>query len=214
MKTMAPKGFKHLKQYLGRKQQAEVLAAVADVVSRAPFYTPTMPNSGKPLSVRMTNCGPLGWVTDKDHGYRYQTSHPITGAPWPDMPEPILAIWAALSGYPVPPEACLINLYDAGARLGSHVDADEEDTDAPVISLSLGDDAVFHIGGTKRSDPKSRLIIRSGDVVILGGAARLAYHGVDRVIAGTSDLIPGGGRINLTLRRVTRPPHPIEPRPI
>jgi alkylated DNA repair protein (DNA oxidative demethylase) len=208
-KMTALSGFSHLKRYLDPDRQALMLAAIEDVASKAPFYTPTMPGSGKPLSVRMTNCGPLGWVTDKDRGYRYQATHPITGAPWPTMPEPVLAIWTALSDYPAPPEACLINHYGASARLGSHVDADEEDTSAPVISVSLGDDAVFHIGGRKRADPKQRLDLRSGDVVMLGGAARLAYHGIDRVIPGTSDLIRGGGRINLTLRRVTRPAHAI-----
>ena len=205
METTLPQGFQHFKGYLSSSRQALVLAAVEEVVSKAPFYTPTMPNSGKPLSVTMTNCGHLGWVSDKHGGYRYQAAHPVTGAPWPDMPKAFLAIWTALSGYPVPPEACLINQYGSGARLGSHVDADEEDTTAPVISLSLGDDAVFHIGGNRRSDPKLRLVLRSGDVVILGGAARLAYHGVDRVLAGTSELLPRGGRINLTMRRVTRP---------
>jgi alkylated DNA repair protein (DNA oxidative demethylase) len=124
------------------------------------------------------------------------------------MPPALLAIWTALSRYPVPPEACLINHYDAGARLGSHVDADEDDTSAPVISISLGDDAVFHIGGKRRRDPKRRLVLRSGDVVILGGEARLAYHGIDRVIAGTSALLAEGGRFNLTMRRVTQPGKP------
>jgi alkylated DNA repair protein (DNA oxidative demethylase) len=205
----APEGFEHLKGYLSPDRQAELLAAVERVVSRAPLYTPTMPSSGKPLSVRMTNCGPLGWVTDKYGGYRYQPTHPVTGTPWPEMPQALLAIWTELSGYPVPPEACLINHYGGSARLGSHVDADEEDTSAPVISISLGDDAVFHIGGSRRKDPKRRLVLRSGDVVILGGDARLAYHGIDRVMAGTSALLPGGGRLNLTMRRVTRPCCPV-----
>jgi alkylated DNA repair protein (DNA oxidative demethylase) len=208
MAAAALEGFQYLQGCLGPDRQAELLAAVEDVVARAPLYTPTMPNSGKPLSVRMTNCGPLGWVTDKHGGYRYQPAHPVTGAPWPQMPPALLAIWTALSRYPVPPEACLINHYDAGARLGSHVDADEDDTSAPVISISLGDDAVFHIGGKRRRDPKRRLVLRSGDVVILGGEARLAYHGIDRVIAGTSALLAEGGRFNLTMRRVTRPGKP------
>jgi alkylated DNA repair protein (DNA oxidative demethylase) len=205
----APEGFQHLKGYLSPDRQAELLAAVENVIARAPLYTPTMPNSGKPLSVRMTNCGALGWVTGKDRGYRYQPTHPVTGRPWPEMPQVLPVIWTELSGYPVPPEACLINQYDASARLGSHVDADEEDTSAPVISISLGDDAVFHIGGKRRKDPKLRLVLRSGDVVVLGGDARLAYHGIDRVLAGTSDLLPAGGRLNLTMRRVTRPGNPV-----
>jgi alkylated DNA repair protein (DNA oxidative demethylase) len=212
MIAKAPQGFRLLKGYFGTSEQAGLLEAIERVVAEAPFYTPTMPNSGKPLSVRMTNCGALGWVSDKEGGYRYQPAHPINGAPWPAIPEPILAVWAALARYPAPPQACLVNLYREGSRLGSHVDADEEDTSAPVISISLGADAVFHIGGLKRSDPKSRMILQSGDVVVLGGRARLAYHGIDRVIAGTSDLLAGGGRINLTLRRVTKPMQPARAR--
>lgn len=205
METTTPQGFRHLKGYLNRGQQAQLLAAVEDMASKAPFYTPTMPNSGKPLSVRMTNCGPLGWVSDKQGGYRYQATHPVTGAPWPAMPEMLLAIWDELAGYPVPPEACLINHYGEGSRLGSHIDADEEDTNAPVVSVSIGDDAVFHVGGLTRAAPKQRMTLESGDVVVLGGAARRAYHGIDRIISGTSTLVSGGGRINLTLRRVTKP---------
>jgi alkylated DNA repair protein (DNA oxidative demethylase) len=205
MEGTLPQGFRHLRGYLDRSQQARLLAAVEDVASKAPFYTPTMPNSGKPLSVTMTNCGPLGWVSDRHGGYRYQATHPVTGAPWPAMPEALLEIWADLAGYSVPPEACLINHYRAGTRLGSHVDADEEDINAPVVSVSLGDDAVFHVGGPTRAAPKQRMTLKSGDVVVLGGVARRAYHGIDRIISGTSTLVPEGGRINLTLRRVTRP---------
>ncbi|HXF53415.1 MAG TPA: alpha-ketoglutarate-dependent dioxygenase AlkB [Hyphomicrobiaceae bacterium] len=205
MGVRAPNGFRHLAGYLGASRQRAMLAALEGVLARAPLYTPAMPNSGKPLSVRMTNCGSLGWVTDKDRGYRYQRTHPVTGTAWPAIPDEVLAVWAEVAGYPAPPEACLINYYSPNARLGSHVDADEEDIAAPVVSISLGDDAVFHIGGETRSDPKQRIVLRSGDVVILGGAARLAYHGVDRIITGTSGLLPHGGRFNLTLRRVTRP---------
>ena len=182
-----------------------MLGAVLAVVDEAPFYVAAMPRSGKPLSVRMSNCGPLGWLTDKEGGYRYQGTHPHTRSPWPPMPRLLLELWSDVAGYPAPPEACLINFYSDSARMGSHQDADEDDLSAPVISVSLGDDAVFHVGGPKRSDPKRRVILKSGDVVVLGGPSRLAYHGVDRVLAGTSDLLPRGGRINLTLRRVTRP---------
>lgn len=161
-----------------------------------------MPNSGKPMSVRMTNCGPLGWVTDQAGGYRYQATHPLTGAPWPPIPEQLVRLWEGLAACPAPPQACLINHYGPDSKLGSHVDADEAATEAPVISVSLGDDAVFHVGGLKRADPKMRMTLRSGDVVILGGAARLAYHGIDRILPGTSDLLPEGGRMVLTLRRV------------
>ena len=198
-------GFRYVPGYLDRDGQITLLAAVRKVIRQAPLYIPTMPRSGKPLSVRMTNAGPLGWVSDKDGGYRYQRTHPLTGSPWPAMPALLLQLWNDLSGYDAPPEACLVNYYAGEARLGSHVDADEENTLAPVLSVSLGDAGIFHVGGLKRSDPKTRLTLNSGDVVVLAGTARFAYHGIDRVLAGTSDLLPEGGRINLTMRRVTLP---------
>jgi DNA oxidative demethylase len=200
----APEGFRLLSGYLDAAAQHALLDAILAVVTEAPFYVATMPRSGKPLSVRMTNCGPLGWLTDKVGGYRYQPTHPATGRSWPPMPRLLLDVWSSVAGYPAPPEACLVNYYSGTARMGSHRDADEEDVAAPVVSVSLGDDAIFHVGGPKRSDPKHRVILKSGDVVVLGGPSRLAYHGVDRVLAGTSDLLPEGGRLNLTLRRVTR----------
>ena len=163
-----------------------------------------MPKSGKPLSVRMSNCGPLGWVTD-EAGYRYQPTHPETGTPWPPIPDVLLVAWRELSGYPAAPEACLINHYDATARMGLHQDRDEQDLAAPVVSLSLGDTCVFRLGGTRRADPTRSLRLASGDALVLAGEARLAFHGVDRILPGTSTLIPEGGRINLTLRRVTIP---------
>jgi alkylated DNA repair protein (DNA oxidative demethylase) len=156
------------------------------------------------MSVRMTNCGSLGWVTD-ERGYRYQASHPDTGRPWPPMPPVLLDAWRALAGYGHAPEACLINVYDAGAKMGLHQDRDGQDFDAPVVSLSLGDTCMFRVGGTKRGDPTRSMRLASGDAVVLGGDARLAFHGVDRIIPGTSTLLPGGGRINLTMRRVSRP---------
>lgn len=200
-----PQGFSHLSGYLDREHQRRLLAAVRAVVAHSPLYTPTMPRSGKPLSVRMTNCGALGWLTDKDGGYRYQPMHPDTGLVWPPIPEDLLRLWNEVADYHVPPEACLINYYSGESRLGSHKDADEADMAAPVLSVSLGDDAVFHVGGLRRTDPKERLLLRSGDVVVLGGAARFAYHGIDRVNPGTSDLLTEGGRFNLTLRRVNTP---------
>lgn len=195
-------GFRHLPGYLGQARQAALLQGVRSVLAAAPLYVPTMPRTGKPFSVRMSNCGPLGWVSDQAGGYRYQAEHPITGRPWPPMPDLLLEIWRDVAGYTFPPEACLINYYAAGTKMGSHRDADEEDVRAPVVSISLGDDATFHIGGVARAHRKERIVLRSGDVVVLGGAARLAYHGIDRVHPGTSPLLAEGGRINLTLRRV------------
>jgi alkylated DNA repair protein (DNA oxidative demethylase) len=195
-------------EYLAGKlkdaEQAALLAALRAVIEEAPLFTPTMPRSGKKMSVRMTNCGPLGWVTDKDGGYRYQATHPVTGKPWPAMPGALLKLWREVAGYPAPPEACLVNYYVGGAKMGLHQDKDEDDFAAPVVSVSLGDSAIFLIGGLTRKDPTQAIELRSGDVVVLGGDDRLAYHGIDRILPGTSALLPEGGRLNLTLRRVTK----------
>ncbi|GGE29690.1 alkylated DNA repair dioxygenase [Agaricicola taiwanensis] len=191
--------------FFDRAAQEALVEELRAVLRAAPLFTPTMPRSGKPFSVRMSNCGPLGWVSDQLGGYRYQALHPTTGQPWPPMPQAVLRAWEALSDYPHPPQACLINWYGPGARMGLHQDKDEQDLGAPVLSLSFGDTAVFRVGGIERTDPTTSFRIASGDAVVLGGAARLAFHGVDRVIAGSSTLLPDGGRINLTLRRVTPP---------
>lgn len=186
---------------LSADAQRALAADIASVLAAAPPFVPRMPKSGTPFSVRMTNCGPLGWVSDVS-GYRYQPTHPDTGAPWPELPPALLALWRA-AGAPAEPEACLVNLYDAGARMGLHQDRDEATFDAPVLSVSLGDTAVFRIGGTTRRAPTRSVRLGSGDVLAFGGASRLVFHGIDRILAGSSTLLPGGGRINLTLRRVT-----------
>lgn len=200
-----PEGFRVLPERFDPAAQAALLADVLERLDTAgtPFYRPTMPRTGAPLSVLMSNLGPLGWVTDKDKGYRYEPVHPETGAAWAPMPAVLLDLWAEVAGYDAPPEACLVNWYQGDARMGLHVDWDEEATDAAVVSVSLGDRALFRIGGAHRSDRTSSMRLASGDVVVLGGAARRAYHGVDRIYPGSSTLVPGGGRINLTMRRVT-----------
>jgi alkylated DNA repair protein (DNA oxidative demethylase) len=190
---------------LDRPAQTALLGAIRKVIAEAPLYTPTMPRSGKPMSVRMTNAGPLGWVTDKEGGYRYQAMHPETGKPWPPIPPMLLDLWTECADYPHPPEACLINYYAGAAKMGLHQDRDEQDCDAPVLSVSLGDMGIFRVGGTTRKAPTESYELRSGDVFVLGGADRLAYHGIDRVLPGSSDLLVEGGRFNLTLRRVTKP---------
>ena len=189
--------------HLDRNGQTDLLAAVRAISAAALPFTPRMPKSGRPFTVRMSNCGPLGWVSDQS-GYRYQPTHPETGRPWPPIPATLLALWDALARHPDPPEACLINFYAPTAKMGLHQDRDEEDFAAPVVSISLGDSCLFRVGGLKRSEPTRAFRLSSGDVLVLGGGARLAFHGVDRVYAGTSSLLPEGGRINLTLRRVTR----------
>jgi alkylated DNA repair protein (DNA oxidative demethylase) len=201
--TLAP-GLVYHPDYLDRAAQERLLQAIRDVTVRAPLYTPRMPRTGKPFSVRMTNCGPLGWVSDLQ-GYRYQPAHPETGEPWPSMPDRVLQAWEELSGYPDRPDACLVNFYEPTARMGMHQDKDEEEFDAPVVSLSLGDTALFRYGGLDRKDPTRSVKLRSGDAIVFGGPARLIYHGIDRLAAGTSDLLPQGGRLNLTLRKVKKP---------
>lgn len=187
---------------LMREMQLDLVREIFARVEEAPFYRPVMPKSGKPFSVEETNFGPLGWVSDVT-GYRYEKTHPQTRAPWPSIPALLLELWDGTTGCPAPPECCLVNRYAAAARMGLHQDRDEKAFDAPVLSVSLGDDALFRIGGTSRKGPTESLKLRSGDVLTFGGPARLAFHGIDRVVAGTSSLIKGGGRLNLTLRRVT-----------
>jgi alkylated DNA repair protein (DNA oxidative demethylase) len=192
-------------QRLDRAAQGALLTEIRRIIAEAPLFTPTMPRSGKPMSVRMTNCGPLGWVTDKERGYRYQPTHPVTGKPWPKMPQVLLDLWNEVSRYPAPPEACLINYYAGAAKMGLHQDKDEEDFVAPVLSVSLGDTGIFRVGGKSRKDATQTIELKSGDVVVLGGEDRLAHHGIDRIFPGTSDLLAEGGRFNLTLRRVSKP---------
>lgn len=190
---------------LSLNEQKALLADVLEGVARAQFYRATMPKTGHPMSVEMTNFGPLGWVTDKDHGYRYQATHPVTEEAWPAIPDRLLALWSKTTGYSAPPEACLVNLYRGEAKMGLHQDRDETAIDAPVLSVSLGDEALFRIGGTSRKGPTQSFALRSGDVLMFGGPARMAFHGIDLILPDTSTLVPGGGRINLTLRRVTTP---------
>lgn len=190
--------------YLDAVGQQALLEALRALLKEAPLFQPVMPRWGRPFSVKMTNCGPLGWVSDKS-GYRYQPRHPDTGAPWPPMPAMVLEAWEKLSGYPHPPQACLVNWYGPGAKMGLHQDKDEDDFDAPVVSLSLGDTGLFRIGAATKGGPTQSLKLASGDALVFGGPARLAFHGVDRILPGTSSLLKDGGRINLTLRRVTKP---------
>ncbi len=184
---------------LDADQQAALAAAVLEAAQVAPFAHYAV-SHGKAMSVGMTSFGPLGWISDAG-GYRYVDTHPGTGQSWPPMPQTLLDLWAQLGDPQTPPDSCLINLYRGSARMGLHQDRDEADGRFPVLSISLGDTAVFRIGGTSRKDPTRSLKLTSGDVCRLSGPARLAFHGVDRVIAGSSGLVSSGGRINLTLRR-------------
>ncbi len=190
-------------QALDRAAQESLLAEVREIVRAAPLFKPKMPKTGKEWTVRMTNCGALGWVSDVN-GYRYQPQHPETQAAWPAMPQAILNLWQHYAAPSADPEACLINFYEPTARMGLHQDRDEGDFTAPVVSVSLGDTCLFRYGGAKRNDPTKSVKLTSGDIVIIGGASRLCFHGVDRIMGGTSTLLPNHGRINLTLRRVSK----------
>jgi DNA oxidative demethylase len=198
-------GLRILPGYFDQAQQEVLLSLLRDAVADAPLFIPEMPKTGKPFSVRMTNLGELGWVSDKAKGYRYQAMHPATGQPWPRMPEMLLTLWSDIANYPHPPEACLVNFYTPDAKMGLHQDRDEQDFAAPVVSISLGDQALFRWGGTTRGGKTQSVKLSSGDVLVMGGEARLCFHGIDRVYAGTSTLLKDGGRINLTMRRVTLP---------
>lgn len=202
-----PPGFAHYPLYFNPAEQQALIEAVKTGVKQGPFYQPTMPRTGAPLSVVMSNFGPLGWVTDKDKGYRYEPTHPKTGAPWPALPTALQELWDDVSGWNAPPEACLINWYHKQkTSMGLHVDQNEYELQAPVVSVSLGDPAMFRIGGTARGGPTMGLKLFSGDVVVLASEARQCYHGVSKVFYGESALVPKGGRINLTMRRVNPSP--------
>ncbi len=192
-------GFQIHQGWLAPAAQAAMVEDLRAVVEAAPLFSPLTP-WGKPMSVRMTSAGRYGWFTDAK-GYRYIDRHPA-GSPWPPIPPSVLAVWRALASDARDPDCCLVNVYAATARMGLHRDADEADFAWPVLSISLGDSASFRMGGPARKDPTTSIRLDSGDVVLFGGAARLAYHGIDRVLAGSSRLLPDGGRINLTLRVV------------
>ena len=199
-------GFYHHKLWFSESDQQALLKEIWDVLKKAPLYTPTMPKSGKPFSVRETNCGTLGWVADIN-GYRYQELHPETKEPWPAIPKTLLSMWQTLAPKSAEPECCLINYYKQSAKMGLHQDKDEEDFTAPIVSVSLGQSAIFRIGGLSRRDKTSSLTLNSGDVIVMSDESRLFFHGIDRLIDQPTKLDPlieesSGGRINLTMRRV------------
>lgn len=194
------RGMQVFKGFLDRAAQEEMVAALRDVTRSAPLFSPVTP-SGKPMSVRMTAAGRFGWISDRS-GYRYSQTHP-EGHPWPAIPPLILKVWEAVSNCARVPECCLVNFYGEGAKMGMHQDRDEADFAAPVVSISLGDDALFRVGNETRGGKTESLWLTSGDVVVMGGASRLKYHGIDRVKLGSSSLLPKAGRINVTLRVVT-----------
>lgn len=194
-----PNGFTLYDAHLDVAAQTAMAAGLRAVAEAAPMFHPET-RWGKQMSIRMTSAGRVGWFSDR-RGYRYTPRHP-SGAPWPPIPASVLTVWRAVSGWPADPDCCLINYYGEGAKMGLHQDKDEAAFDAPVVSISLGDPARFRMGGTARSDKTTAVELKSGDVLTMGGPARLAYHGVDRISFGVSPLLPKGGRINVTLRVV------------
>lgn len=209
--NMLGPGTEYHTEYWGRAEQRRLLSELAPVFQAAPLFKPRMPRTNQPWSILMTNMGELGWVSDVN-GYRYQPDHPVSGQPWPQIPDMLVEAWAALTGYPHPPQCCLINHYQGDkAKMGLHQDRDEEDFNAPVLSFSIGDSAVFRMGGVQRKGSTKSIRLHSGDAFIIGGASRLNFHGIDRLLVGSSSLLadclpehfPQGGRLNLTLRRVT-----------
>lgn len=194
------RGFDIYKGHLDAPSQADLVDEVREIASKAPMFSPQTPY-GKPMTVRMTSAGSVGWYADKS-GYRYAPVHP-NGMPWPAIPEAILNLWHTLTGLERAPDCCLINYYGEGARMGMHQDRDEADFSWPVLSVSLGDSGLFRIGNTTRKGKTESFWLESGDVVVMGGEARLTYHGVDRIRFGSSSLLSKGGRINLTCRVVT-----------
>ncbi|WP_295176059.1 alpha-ketoglutarate-dependent dioxygenase AlkB [Shimia sp.] len=192
-------GFEIFKDCLTPTEQAEMVADLRAVAQAAPMRHPVT-RWGKQMSVKMTSAGRVGWISDR-RGYRYEARHP-DGVSWPPIPQRILDLWQNITNLDREPDCCLINYYGEGARMGLHQDNDERDFSYPVLSVSLGDDGLFRMGGTERGGKTQSVWLSSGDVVVMGGDARLAYHGVDRIRFGSSSLLPDGGRINITLRVV------------
>ena len=197
--TLTVGGISVFKEFLPPRDQLRLVKELREVAAKAPVFSPKT-KSGKSMSVRLTAAGDFGWFSDQ-RGYRYLKQHP-SGVNWPEIPDSIIAIWRAVAGTVPDPECCLVNFYGEGARMGLHQDRDEANFDWPVVSISLGDDALFRVGGTERGGKTESIWLQSGDVAVMGGPARLNYHGIDRIKFGSSSLLKEGGRLNVTLRVV------------
>lgn len=199
VKPLNLRGFLIYKSLLSPAEQGVILDDIRGVIKQAPLFSP-ITAWGKPMSVGMSSAGRYGWYSDRS-GYRYEAKHP-NGTPWPAIPRSVMRIWSAVTDCTRAPDCCLINHYTEKARMGLHQDNDEQDFSFPVVSVSLGDEGLFRIGGTERKDKTESIWLSSGDVCVMGGSARLAYHGIDRIRFGSSALLRNNGRINLTLRVV------------
>lgn len=202
-----PSGYRHVQGFLGAMYQGAVLELVREVCREAPLTHPRMPGDGRPLSVQVTSCGAWGWWSDERGGYRYVSEHPRTGRPWPRIPPMLLEVFgwarqrAGFADYV--PDTVLINWYAPDAKLGLHVDR-SEDNDAPIVSVSLGADAVFLAGTPDREDKPVKVLLQSGDLLVQDGAARHSWHGIEKVLPTLTSPVKNGGRINLTWRRAHR----------
>lgn len=195
--TEIMRGFRFHRGLLDARAQRDLMAAVQAVWAAALPVRPVT-RWGKPMSVAMSSAGALGWTSDR-RGYRYARRQ-ADGRDWPPIPAQLLDLWRDVTGLDRLPDSCLVNLYRDGARMGLHQDRDEAELHWPVVSVSLGDAALFRIGNLERGGRTESRWLESGDVVVMGGAARLTHHGIDRIRPGSSDMVPGGGRVNLTLR--------------
>ena len=193
------RGFKIFKERLDLNIQNDLISDLREIVKVAPLFSPHVPGGNK-MSVKMTSAGKYGWFSDSK-GYRY-VSRQKNGNNWPQIPNSIMEIWQKFVSSERNPDCCLINYYSKDAKMGMHQDNDEADFDWPVLSISLGDDALFRIGNVEKGGKTDSLWLNSGDIIVMGDEARLKYHGIDRIRSGTSNLLKNGGRINLTLRVV------------
>lgn len=185
------------KGFLDRMAQDAMVADLRRVGSTAPFRHYMTPG-GRKMTVKMSGAGEVAWMSGRS-GYGYASYQP-DGASWPDIPECILNVWKAVTDVKRLPDSCLINFYGDGAKMALHQDRDETETQWPVVSISLGDDALFRLGGLSRSDRTKSIWLTSGDVAVLSGRSRLAFHGIERTKFASSTLLPSGGRLNVTLR--------------
>jgi alkylated DNA repair protein (DNA oxidative demethylase) len=191
-------GLDYFPNYLSIKEIDLLNEEINLAIKQAPFFVPTMPKTAKKFSVKITNMGNLGWVSDRVSGYRYQDYHPVNYKKWPKISDNIINIWQTLTNLKERPDCCLINHYDKNAKMGLHVDNDENDFSYPVLSISLGNSALFRFGGLKRNDKTKSFKLNNGDALMMHGPARLIYHGIDKVYASNNF----NHRINLTLRKI------------
>lgn len=197
--TLRIRDFELFQGHLTSESQHQLVNELRAVIREAPLFSPET-RWGKKMSVKMTSAGKYGWFSDRK-GYRYEPKHP-SGSNWPKIPKSVLDVWYKTTGLTRKPDCCLINYYTENAKMGMHQDKDEADFSWPVVSISLGDDGLFRIGNVERGGKTDSLWLKSGDVMVMGGKARLYHHGLDKIRFGSSTLLKNGGRINLTLRVV------------